>query len=219
MPQESSPGNFGEMTHNDCPFCQYTPLAQYVLQETAQFLLVADHAPLVPGHLLIIPRHHYACYGAVPASFDEELSSLKQTVRDFFTRFYAAPIFWEHGVFHQTVFHAHLHGFPFGEIEYPSTENRHTTVVASQDDLRNWYALYGHYFYLQDQRQAYLFPPDKDDYAYIVQAVLKPGVIARNSQYTWRSPQQRQVEGKPSIQALITNWQRFSQTTSNQRSN
>src|SRR5579859_7586698 len=84
--------------HNDCIFCQQHGIARYILKETASFRLVADHAPLVAGHLLIIPKDHYTCYGDVPAALDEELLALKCETKQFLTRFYAPVVFWEHGI-------------------------------------------------------------------------------------------------------------------------
>src|SRR5947209_18147100 len=95
-----------EVDRANCAFCQRSDFAANILKETPTFLVVADHAPLVEGHILIIPRQHYACYGAVPAELDAELDVLKQQVQQFFAQFYAPTVFWEHGVFRQTVFHA-----------------------------------------------------------------------------------------------------------------
>src|SRR5436305_6324118 len=146
----------------DCAFCQRSDIAANILKETPTFLVVADHAPLVEGHILIIPKHHYTCYGAMPAELDAELSALKQEVQQFFAQFYAPIVFWEHGVFRQTVFHAHLHCFPFGETEYNPQEGLHHLVVHSQDEVRKWYATRGHYFYMADEASAFLFAPEME---------------------------------------------------------
>ena len=58
-----------ESNKNDCAFCKRTEIS-YILKETPNFLLAADHAPLVEGHILIIPKQHFACYGEVPAKLD-----------------------------------------------------------------------------------------------------------------------------------------------------
>lgn len=63
--QNGSYGPFGaEADSTDCAFCRHNDIASYVLKETSKFLVVTDHAPLVEGHLLIIPKCHYACYGS-----------------------------------------------------------------------------------------------------------------------------------------------------------
>src|SRR5947207_3013339 len=200
-----------EATSTDCTFCQHNDIATYVLKETPTFRIVTDHAPLVEGHLLIIPNAHYACYGAVPAELDAELFALKHEVQQFLSQFYANVIFWEHGVFGQTVFHAHLHCFPFGEISYDPSTALHEVIVNSQDDIRRWYETHGQYFYLEDAHHALLFAPERDSYLRIIQEVLRAGIVARNGHATWRPPQQRYEERGPFIESVTTNWRTFQQ--------
>lgn len=218
MQPRSSASADAQTTHPDCVFCQLDSIATYVLKETTNFRIVADHAPLVEGHLLIIPKRHYACYGTVPAELDDELLSLKQEVRLFFEHYYVPPVYWEHGVFRQTVFHAHLHCFPFGDIGYAPDPKQHWQIVRSQADIREWYNKHGYYFYMEDSKQALLFAPNMDDYMYIIRDVLGAGVAARNKQIAPpRSSQQRQHEGKPLIEALTAKWQQFQQNDTTEK--
>jgi diadenosine tetraphosphate (Ap4A) HIT family hydrolase len=196
---------------SDCAFCNHDGIARYILKETPAFRILADHAPLVEGHLLIVPRNHYSCYGDVPAALDEELFALKREVKRFFARFYAPAIFWEHGVFRQTVFHAHLHCFPFGATEYNAADAIHRLVVRSQDDIRAWYASQGHYFYLEDAHGAFLFAPGMDHYLHVIQKALRPGATAHSAYKGWRTPQQRQEEGRPLIESVAARWRIFQQ--------
>ncbi len=201
-----------QMLDPDCPFCQISNIASYVLQETAHFRIVADHAPLIEGHLLIIPKLHYACYGAVPADLDDELIALRGQVTQFFATYYTSPAYWEHGIFRQTVFHAHLHCIPIGPVRYAIGQMRHALVVHGQEDIRNWYREHGQYFYTGDNDQAFLFPPNLNDYLHIIKDVLGAGVAAQtHTMPQWRPPQQRQLEGKPFIASLTTKWHDFQQ--------
>jgi diadenosine tetraphosphate (Ap4A) HIT family hydrolase len=200
-----------EASHNDCAFCQQSTIAEYILKETLTFRVVADHAPLVEGHLLIIPKQHYACYGAVPAALDTELFALKREVQEFFDHFYAPVVYWEHGIFHQTVFHAHLHCFPFGETHYQLSEGLHDRIVHTQADIREWYTTKGQYFYLEDRHNAVLFAPHMDTYRHIIQEVLWSGVVSRIGNIGWRSPLQRQEEGVALIASLKEKWALFQQ--------
>lgn len=195
----------------ECSFCQSDTIAPYLLQETPTFRIIADHAPLVAGHMLIVPKAHYACYGDVPAELDQELFALKGEVQKFLTRFYAPAVYWEHGVFHQTVFHAHLHCFPFDETHYQLSQGLHDLVVHSQDDIRHWYQTKGQYFYLEDRRHSLLFAPNSDSYMRIIQEVFLPAVVARTGNARWRTSQQRQQEGVALIAALKEKWQIFHQ--------
>ncbi len=194
----------------NCAFCQRDTIS-FILKETPHFRLATDVAPLVEGHLLIIPKTHYTCYGVVPPALDEELLSLKQEVSNFFAQYYVPPVFWEHGIFRQTVFHAHLHCFPFGVTAYDLANGLHSEVVRSQDDIRAWYRTYGHYFYLEDANIALIFEPDMDRYMYVIRDVLWHGVAARSKQSGWRSQAQRSLEGVPLIQATVDKWHAFEQ--------
>lgn len=192
----------------NCAFCKRTEIS-YILKETQNFLLAADHAPLVEGHILIIPKQHYACYGDVPAALDAELCALKHEVQQFFTHSYAPAVFWEHGIFKQTVFHAHLHCFPWGISGYDLDEELHNIIVSSQKDIRQWYNTQGHYFYMEDASIALLFAPEMDRYLGIVKNVFWRGMVSRGSKAEWRSPQQRYEEGAPLIKTMIDKWRSF----------
>jgi len=193
---------------NDCAFCKRNEISS-ILKETPNFLLAADHAPLVEGHILIIPKQHFTCYGEVPAKLDDELLSMKQEVQRFFTNYYAPTVFWEHGIFKQTVFHAHLHCFPWGISGYDLGEKLHNIIVSSQEEVRQWYARQGHYFYMEDSNRALLFAPEMDRYLGIVKNVFWRGIASRGEKVEWRSPQQRYVEGGPLINAMIDKWRLF----------
>ena len=197
-----------EANNNDCTFCKRTEIS-YILKETPNFLLAADHAPLVEGHILIIPKHHFTCYGEVPPSLDEELFSMKRDVQRFFSQYYAPAVFWEHGIFKQTVFHAHLHCFPWSSSEYDLEESLHNVIVSSQDDIRQWFMLNGHYFYMEDFRSALIFAPEMDRYLGIVKNVFLRGIASRGGKVEWRSTQQRFEEGVPLIKSMIYKWSSF----------
>jgi len=144
----------------------------------------------------------------VPAELDAELFTLKQEVQQFLAQNYAPVVFWEHGIFRQTVFHAHLHCFPFGTIEYDHTQELHGAVVHSQEDIRTWYATYGQYFYMEQADTALLFIPELDRYLQIIKGIFAQAV-ARSEHSGWRSPQLRQAEGIPLISASKAKWTSF----------
>ncbi|MDE3229336.1 MAG: HIT family protein [Chloroflexota bacterium] len=195
-----------------CPFCHLREL-ELILAEGPSFYLLADHAPLVGGHLLIVPRAHYACYGATPARLDTELLELKDTARRFLTEVYRAPAFFEHGVFRQTVYHAHLHLLPYG----PLTWNLVSTAEASggvachgQDDLRAWFRQRGHYFYLESPgdpardiaAQAAIFPPEMGVYGRSLSAIRASATEIEG----WSPPQLRYAARGPKLRALAEAW-------------
>lgn len=213
MHDRSSVSSNVEPTPIQCVFCQRSDIEAYILKETPNLRLVVDHAPLVEGHLLIMPKTHYACYGDAPAFLDEELFALKHEVQRFFQQYYDPVIFWEHGVFHQTVFHAHLHCFPFGPLpqsQLDLCQELCAEVVRSQDDIRNWYASKGYYFYLEPEK-AFLFAPQTETYFRVIQEIFWHHVSARNQQKTWRSTGQRIREAGPWLASTFAKWHEFEQ--------
>lgn len=211
----ASLNSYGAESSYLCPFClPHEDVVRNTLKETETFRLIMDHAPVVEGHLLIMPKRHYACYGEVPAALDSELLNLKRLARTFLSRYYAPVVFWEHGVFRQTVFHAHLHCFPLGVIRYDPALQLHERIVFSQQDIRDWYRQHGHYFFLQDSVQHYLFAPRMEVYQQIMQQVIWAGVAHRYRQThdgrkPWRSPEQRREEGVLLNAATMLKWQQF----------
>lgn len=192
-----------------CAFCERARL-ESVLFESDNFFLLADHAPLVEGHLLIIPREHYACYGALPVELEDELLALKRRVSSFLETAYRKPAYFEHGVFRQTVFHAHLHAFPFGPINadvhtLATPDGRHVTALA---DVRAWYADHGPYFYLEQPAhdsipaEAAVFPPSETVY-FRVLGRLRDETSTHTS---WQPPAMRRMLGQSRVQALVDAW-------------
>lgn len=215
MQSESSASSQTYTLKPGCPFCQRSSIANYILKETRAFRILADHAPLLPGHLLIVPRSHYTCYGDVPADLDDELFALRQEVQRFFVHYYEPTVFWEHGIFHQTVFHAHLHCFPLGETHYDPSTHLHEFTVSSQEDIRTWYTTRGQYFYLEDIHNAFLFAPQQEPYRSIIHNVLWQAAIAHNSPTASLPALQRQQLSEPLIQDLQAKWQLFQEEEKN----
>jgi diadenosine tetraphosphate (Ap4A) HIT family hydrolase len=201
-----------------CVFCQRDTLRS-ILYETDHFFLLADHAPVVEGHVLILPHTHFACFGAVPADLDIELLQLKAQVTDFCRETYRAPIFFEHGVYHQTVFHAHLHAIPVDSFPEDVADLAATNGanVESQADIRAWYQTYGHYFYLEGLAQndspalAAIFPPNEPLYRQVL------GLLRGRSQDSgdWQPQPLRRLSGHTKIRGVASAWERYKSIESN----
>lgn len=194
-----------------CPFCARQMLSQ-VLTETPHFYVLVDHAPLVEGHILTIPKAHYACYGAIPGAYDAELLTLKGVVRDFLAATYREPTFFEHGVFHQTVYHAHLHAFPLGTrgLDLATLAGGAGTPVAAQDDIRRWYAQRGDYFYIEAPRDdggaRALFPPDEMAYRTALMTLL----ARSEAVHGFVSPLERRATAGPKMRRVADRWAAWS---------
>jgi diadenosine tetraphosphate (Ap4A) HIT family hydrolase len=195
-----------------CPFCD-PKTVRTALATTEHFYLLPDNAPLVEGHALIIPRDHYACYGAIPPAWDEELLALKGRVARFEVERYRPAIFFEHGVFGQTVYHAHLHAVPLG----PSGLN--VRALAAPDgrlatgptDVHDWWETQGQYFYLEspldgtDQTEAAIFPPREGPYRRVLMMLGERSHIYN----PWQPQFVRRMTGADKVRALAAQWADF----------
>jgi len=195
-----------------CVFCRRDTLRD-ILYETEHFFLLADHAPIVEGHVLILPRTHFACFGAVPADLDSELLRLKAQVANFSRETYQAPIFFEHGVYHQTVFHAHLHAIPVDSFpdDVADLAAAKGAQVESQADIRAWYQTHGQYFYLEglardgNPAQATIFPPNEPLYRQVL------GLLRTQSHSSggWQPQPLRRLSSHPKIRAVASAWEDY----------
>ena len=82
----------------NCAFCERAKLHN-ILFESAAFFLIADHAPLIEGHMLLVPKAHFACYGELAPALDAEFGWMKARASEFLARAYRPPVFFEHGIF------------------------------------------------------------------------------------------------------------------------
>lgn len=188
----------------DCQFCARQDL-QNILTESPSFFLLADHAPLIEGHILLVPKAHYSCYGALPAALEAEFLRMKARAAAFLSQTYRPPVFWEHGIFRQTVHHAHLHCFPFGPLRLDLSEY-HPHPAPSLADVRAWYEQRGQYFYFEQRPgEGQLFLPEELRYFSVLGALRKEAA----THGAWQPAQERRVNGRPKIASLVQRWQAF----------
>jgi diadenosine tetraphosphate (Ap4A) HIT family hydrolase len=149
----------------NCPFCrelQSGSLPDFVdadidsriLHETNRFVVMADISPLVPGHVMIVPKVHILCYGAVEDSARDEFSGLMNAVRSILREYYGPSVILEHGTSSldpvaDHVTHAHLHIVPAAIDIRDSLLNFNTTTIAGLSDLAQWAARDEAYIYFE----------------------------------------------------------------------
>ena len=206
MGVDQQPALETDRPHADCAFCLRQKLNN-VLLESQSFFLLADHAPLIEGHILLVPKTHYRCYGAVPPALEEEFLRMKALATTFQTQWYRPPVFWEHGIFRQTVYHAHLHCFPFGPLQLDLSAF-HPQQVENLAGVREWYEQRGQYFYFEHLSGAgQLFMPEEMRY-FSVLGELRKGASTHGA---WHPPEMRRLTGGSKIQSLAQKWQEFAQ--------
>jgi diadenosine tetraphosphate (Ap4A) HIT family hydrolase len=206
MGLEQRPALEAPSFQEDCPFCARQQL-HHILTESQSFFLLSDHAPLIEGHILLVPKSHYSCYGAVGLELEEEFLQMKAQATEFLSQVYRPPVFWEHGVFRQTVHHAHLHCFPFGPLQI-DLAMFHPHPVSNLAEIREWYQQQGQYFYFEQQAgEGHLFAPEEMRYFSVLGALRKEA----QPHGTWHPPEERRLNGRSKIESLVQKWQEFHQ--------
>jgi diadenosine tetraphosphate (Ap4A) HIT family hydrolase len=149
----------------NCPFCrelQGGSLPEFcdaridsrILHETERFVVIPDISPLVPGHVMIVPKAHILCYGAVEAAAQEEFLGIVNAARTIIREHYGPSVILEHGTCSvddvaDHVSHAHLHIVPAAIDIRDSLLNFNTTTIASLSDLSDWAARDEAYIYFE----------------------------------------------------------------------
>jgi diadenosine tetraphosphate (Ap4A) HIT family hydrolase len=111
----------------------YASAHQKILLQCENFVLIPDIAPLVPGHALIVSKHHVACYAALENEFAEEFEGFKDRVVAHYKSRVGRAALFEHGSFTSLirsgacVQHAHVHVLPL-ELPLSSWSEAHGTV-------------------------------------------------------------------------------------------
>jgi histidine triad (HIT) family protein len=67
-----------------CLFCAIAAgqAPAHIVHESARLVAFLDIAPIRPGHLQIVPRHHYPHFNALPSSLADELLTLGQRLAE-----------------------------------------------------------------------------------------------------------------------------------------
>jgi len=125
-----------------------------ILHETDRFVVLADISPLVPGHVMIVPKAHILCYGDVEATARDEFSGIVSATRKIIKEHYGPTVVLEHGTSSldpvaDHVTHAHLHIVPADIDIRDSLLNFNTTTIASLSDLSHWAARNEAYIYFE----------------------------------------------------------------------
>jgi diadenosine tetraphosphate (Ap4A) HIT family hydrolase len=149
----------------NCPFCRELQTGRLpdfvdadidsrILHETNRFVVMADISPLVPGHVMIVPKAHILCYGAVEDTARDEFSGIVNATRAILSEHYGPSVMLEHGTSSLApvadhVTHAHLHIVPATIDIRDSLLNFNTTTIAGLSDLSYWAARDEEYVYFE----------------------------------------------------------------------
>ena len=107
-----------------CIFCDYLSSKNYIMENELAFAIY-DHYPVNKGHVLVIPKRHYASYFDATQdeiiAFNELINKVKELLDGEFK-----PDGFNIGInigesVGQTIFHLHIHVIPryFGDVDNP----------------------------------------------------------------------------------------------------
>jgi len=111
-----------------CPFClekrfdnnkkANLPAEECTLFQSENFYVQTDIAPLVRGHIMLIPHKHYLAFNQLPEELKDEARQLKEYLKKIYKEVYNSDVlFFEHGsaksgLAGASIDHAHLHCMP-----------------------------------------------------------------------------------------------------------
>lgn len=112
-------------------------------------MVVCDVHPLVEGHILIIPKEHISCMGALPDASFSEYKRLYEKLSNFLKKTYGQVAAFEHGITGQTVFHAHTHFLPFNKsIHSVVPEKDRIRKISTLDEIKTEFNKNHKYLYI-----------------------------------------------------------------------
>ncbi|MEX1112927.1 MAG: HIT domain-containing protein [Patescibacteria group bacterium] len=97
-----------------CDFCDLPEVQDRVFLETDLVKALPTHMPVVPGHVLIIPKRHVSGEADLTADEREAISRTVRTLRGALADLFGAEGYnfaWNEGI-GQSVPHLHLHMLP-----------------------------------------------------------------------------------------------------------
>lgn len=100
------------MAKTQCTFCDKSEYGS-AIAENGEFFVKATYGMMgVEGYVLLVPKSHVSCYGALSRKKHEKFGKARDTLVDAVERNYGKSVVFEHGKTGQTVLHAHLHVIP-----------------------------------------------------------------------------------------------------------
>ncbi len=180
-------------------FCEaQTKLKRQIICASDSFLVIHDGFPLVEGHLLLIPKQHFACFAEIyqNKSLTTELKKLLNKMKSFLSISYQQPVVvFEHGVAGQTVKHAHLH-------LVPTNKNIFAYLKPFQKSSR--FKKPYSYLFIEQNNRRHIFAADRE--------TTSPGILTNSFARVLKQPvdmNDRGLERQKLIKLVLTVKQKF----------
>lgn len=191
----------------DCVFCTREKQPP-ILFETPSLYAMPDRYPLVPGHVLIIPKDYWPCYGAAPMPVLSELGHATGRVKEFLESQYGAPVLInETGKTGQTVHHAHLHISPVPDIKPLLREfatQPDVVTIDGWEDVHQRFMEQGQYYYVEADGRRFL----AESYHSPAIDMLRRGLAKRLDVCVTYRGLARSAH-RAEVQDLVTRWRRW----------
>ncbi len=149
---------------DDCIFCKEDEARN--LYTTKNFVIRVGKGIITPGHIMIIPKHHYKAIAEIEPSLTQEYLDLKKLAIEKITKIFYKPFLIEYGVFGQTVFHAHIHLVPKASNQYKEVDLFKNMILPAEtpaieitdfNELQEYYKKHKEYIYFEDHKK-YILP-------------------------------------------------------------
>ncbi len=142
---------------NDCLHCPGSYALSHPLFDDDKFWIICDIHPITEGHILIIPKDHISCMGALDDETFERYKELYSRVKGFVKKEYGSVAIFEHGIIGQTVFHAHTHFFPFkGKTNEIIEDSSILRKIESLDSVKTEFISAGKYLFFENNDEMFL---------------------------------------------------------------
>ncbi len=97
---------------NSCIFCDKSEYGSAIAENDGFFVKATYGMMNVEGYVLLVPKEHVSCYGALSKKAYKKFGKARDALVDAVEKNYSKSVVFEHGITGQTVEHAHLHGIP-----------------------------------------------------------------------------------------------------------
>lgn len=98
--------------NKDCILCNREQIKEDIIGETKNFFVKVGVGIVSPGHVMIVTKEHYSCFGELSKILYTEFRELSNKLRSKLEKEFSDTFQIEYGVFYQTVPHAHIHFIP-----------------------------------------------------------------------------------------------------------
>lgn len=153
------------MKLNECIFCDKKEISQGLLDETSNFYLRANMFPSSPGHVMIISKNHFSCFGDMQKNLDNEYLNLLEQSKERIAKYFSETIVTEQGIHGQSIKHAHTHIFPSVSEIYDFSEKRIIDFVPNEipvsrqeglEDIKEIFRQEGQYVSIEEKGDLYV---------------------------------------------------------------